>query len=271
MKENQPTFEDVVSLENLLSAWSEFTNGKKGRKDVQEFEHHLMKHIIRLHHDLIGKIYTHSPYEATKTFKRFEYKVSQNHTRTAWVLKCDVRKFFASIDQKVLIEILESYISDKNIIWILKKIIGSFYSTREGIGLPLGNLTSQLLVNIYMNEFDQFVKHRIKAKYYIRYADDFVILSEDKKELEDMLPRITDFLLRRLKLHLHPNKISITTVASGVDFLGWVHFPDHRVLRTVTKRRMFRNIKIKNGKPETLRSYLGLLKHGNTKVLRTKL
>ena len=93
------------------------------------------------------------------------------------MLKCDIKKFFASIDQNILVNILRAYIPDQDIIWLLEEVIGSFYSGRPGIGLPLGNLTSQLFANIYMNEFDQFIKHRIKAKCYIRYADDFVILS----------------------------------------------------------------------------------------------
>ncbi|MFQ5661764.1 MAG: RNA-directed DNA polymerase, partial [Candidatus Paceibacteria bacterium] len=127
------------------------------------------------------------------------------------------------------------------------------------------------MVNIYMNEFDQFMKHKLKAKYYIRYADDFVILSYDKQWLGEILPEIKEFLWNKLRLELHPNKVSIKTIASGVDFLGWVHFPNHRVLRTVTKRRMFRNIKEKNGKTETVQSYLGLIKHGNTKKLQRKI
>jgi hypothetical protein len=137
-------------------------------------------------------------------------------------------------------------------------------------GLPLGNLTSQLLVNIYMNEFDQFVKHQFKAKYYIRYADDFVFLSCDKRWFVSLIPRITDFLESELALTLHPKKLQIKTLSSGVDFLGWVHFPDHRVLRTTAKRKMFREIKNKNGKEETVRSYLGLLSHGNAERLQTK-
>jgi len=122
-----------------------------------------------------------------------------------------------------------------------------------------------------MNEFDQFIKHNLKAKYYIRYADDFVILSQDKSWLEEMLPKMGDFLEERLKLELHPDKVFIKTLASGVDFLGWVHFPDHRVLRTTTKMRMFRNIKNKKGNANTVQSYLGLLGHGNSKMLEEKI
>jgi retron-type reverse transcriptase len=210
-------------------------------------------------------------HKAIDRFRKFAYQVSKNHTRTAWVLKCDIRKFFASVDQEILLETLKSYIPDKDILSLLSEIIHSFYSTEEGKGLPLGNLTSQLLVNIYMNIFDQFVKHKIKAKYYVRYADDFVILSENKEYVIHMLPKIKNFLENDLNLCLHPKKVSIKTIASGVDFLGWVLFPDHRVVRTVTKQRMFRGIKIKKGKFETIQSYLGLVSHGNAQKLKSEI
>ena len=93
-----------------------------------------------------------------------------------------------------------------------------------------------------MNEFDQFVKHKLKVKYYIRYADDFVILSQDKKYLEDVLEKMKEFLSNNLKLTMHPDKVFIKNIASGVDFLGWVHFSKHRVLRTATKRRVYKQI-----------------------------
>jgi hypothetical protein len=153
---------------------------------------------------------------------------------------------------------------------LLREVIRSFYSTRPGIGLPLGNLTSQLFVNIYMNEFDQFVKHRLKVKYYIRYADDFVIFSEDRAWLEERISLIRKFLTEKLRLTLHPQKIFIKTLASGVDFLGWVNFSGHRVLRTATKRRMFKKIQM-HRVPETVNSYLGLLNHGNTYKLRKEI
>ena len=209
-------------------------------------------------------------HQAINRFIVFSNKVTFNHTRTAWVLKCDIRKFFASIDQQILLRIIDTYILDKNISALISEIVSSFSSTTKGVGLPLGNLTSQLFVNIYMNEFDQFVKHELKAKYYIRYADDFVILSDNKSWLEDVvLPNFSDFLLNRLHLKLHPDKVFIKTFASGVDFLGWIHFPKHRVLRTATKKRMFRNLN-ENSKEATVKSYLGMLSHGNTCKLRDK-
>lgn len=201
-------------------------------------------------------------HRALDRFTQFSRQVSKNNTKTCWVLKCDIRKFFANIDHKILLNILTVYIPDKNIFWLLQTIIESF-ETRPQVGLPLGNLTSQLFVNIYMNEFDQFMKHKVKAKYYIRYADDFVILSPNKQWLETILPCIKNFLFVNLKLELHPDKLFLKTFSSGVDFLGWVHFSDHRVLRTTTRRRMIRNMD-NNASEESLQSYLGLLSHGDT-------
>jgi RNA-directed DNA polymerase len=209
-------------------------------------------------------------HKAVKRFRTFAAKVGKNNTQTCWILKCDVRKFFASIDQAMLFTILKRYIPDRGIIWLLERVVSSFYGSQKGVGLPLGNLTSQLLVNIYMNELDQFVKHKLKAQYYIRYADDFAILSDDKEYLERCTTSIHKFLGAKLKLTLHPDKVFIKTLASGLDFLGWVHFPDHRVLRTVTKKRMIRNLR-KEFKLEAVQSYLGLLNHGNTYKIRRKI
>ncbi len=240
-----------------------------------------------LHHSLYRKLYPlfdrtfiadsyscrndKGVHKALERFTKFSRIVSQNHTRTVWVLKCDIRKFFASIDHRILKKILFQYIPDGDICWLLSRIIDSFNSTEAGMGLPLGNLTSQLLVNIYMNEFDQFAKHKLKARHYIRYADDFVFFSEDRYWLTRLLPQVELFLKEKLALTLHPNKVSISTIVSGVDFLGWVHFSDHQVLRTTTKRRMFKGLTASKGKPEVRTSYLGLLSHGNTFKLRSKI
>ncbi len=213
-------------------------------------------------------------HKAMNRFRQFAGQVSRNHTCAAWVLKCDIRKFFASIDHAVIFGILQNSITDPDLLWLLRQVVSS-YNTPINLrmlgccGLPLGNLTSQLLVNIYMNEFDQWVKHTLKAKYYVRYADDFVFVSHDKKELENMLPCITT-KLQDLKLELHPDKVSITTYSSGVDFLGWVHFVDHRVLRTASKRRMLRRLRETANLPggeASRQSYRGMLRHGNTAKL----
>ena len=243
-------------------------------------------------------------HKAINRFRSLANQVSKNHTRTCWILKCDVRKFFASIDHEILLKILDQYIPDKDIMWLLENIIESFYAvdinchshnngnpdncrldSRLGgndklIGLPLGNLTSQLFANIYMNVFDQWVKHHLTKPHpyppllgerqregYIRYADDFVFLSQDKNWLKSITPRIQEFLQINLKLSLHPNKLFLKTIASGMDFLGWVNFPEHRLLRNTTKQRMLRNIRSSTGEAG-FQSYLGLISHGNTVKLR---
>jgi len=206
-------------------------------------------------------------HKAMNRFRRFAWQESQNNTRICWVLKCDIRKFFENINHEILLDILTERIPDKKIMTLLENIIESF-SSGAGRGLPLGNLTSQLFVNIYMNEFDQAVKQVFGITHYIRYADDFVIFYHDKSRLEELLPKFADFLEEHLSLELHPKKISIKTIASGIDFLGWVHFPNHRVLRTTTKRRMFRRIAERKGNEATVQSYLGLLSHGNARKLQ---
>ena len=217
-------------------------------------------------------------HRAIDRFRDFHRKVSKNNTKTCWILKCDIRKFFANIDHKILKEILSRTVLDADILWLLGQVIDSFSSNthmRDSVnvslvGLPLGNLTSQLLVNIYMNEFDQFVKRKLKVKHYIRYADDFVVLSQDKEYLQNTLEQMKEFLENKLKLNMHPDKVYIKTIASGVDFLGWVSFPKHRVLRTSTKRRMLKKLK-NNPKEETRQSYLGMLGHGDAYELKKAL
>lgn len=203
-------------------------------------------------------------HKAMVRFRKFAYITSKNNTRTCWVLKCDIRKFFANIDHAILKDILAQHIADGDVLRLLGHIIESFNTERrKGVGLPLGNLTSQLLVNVYMNEFDHFMKRVLKVEHYIRYADDFVILHEDRIYLEELIPKIAEFLNTALKLSLHPDKVFIKTLSSGVDFLGWVHFSDYRVLRTATKRRMFSNVRKSKGNKNVMTSYKGLLSHGN--------
>ena len=205
-------------------------------------------------------------HRALNAFTKMACQASCNHTKTVWVLKGDVRKFFASIDHDILMQTLSRRITDPDTRWLLERVVSSF-ETAPGKGLPLGNLTSQLLVNIYMNEFDQWMKRELKVKYYIRYADDFVVLADHRKFLIKTLPPMRQLLSEKLALALHPHKVSITTAASGVDFLGWVHFPHHRTFRTVTKRRLLKRMLLPDVTHATVQSYLGLLAHGDTHKL----
>lgn len=280
---------DILKLHNDLTTKT-YTHGSYKAFNINDPKpRNIHKATVRdrlLHHAVyrvlypyFDRLFIHDSYSCRKCkgthralnrFRDFVRKVSKNNTKTCWVLKCDIKKFFASVDQKILIKILETHIEDTATIWLLTRIISSFHASKKGIGLPLGNLTSQLLVNIYMNEFDQWIKHPMKIKYYIRYADDFVILHQDKDYLWELVPKISDFLEEHLKLSLHPHKLFIKTISSGFDFLGWVHFPHYRVLRTTTRRRMFKNLQVSQ-KPETVTSYLGLLKHGNTYKLQRRI
>lgn len=281
-------------MNNILGLHEDLKNGRYRHSSYVPFKisdpkpRDIHKASVRdrlLHHVLYRKLYPFfdrtwiadsyscrndkGTHRAMNRFRAFAFKVSKNHTRTCWVLKCDIRKFFASIDQKILLEIVSAYIPEKRTIDVIREIVQSFYSTAQDVGLPLGNLTSQLLVNVYMNEFDQYAKHALKAKNYIRYADDFVFMSEDKAWLEAQLPLIEKFLKEKLHLSLHPDKVYIKTFASGVDFLGWIHFSDHRILRSATKKRMIRNLKIERSDAR-IQSYKGLLSHGNAHSLSTE-
>lgn len=209
-------------------------------------------------------------HKALDRFRSLAWKVSRNHARTCWVLKCDIRKFFASIDHSTLFSLLARRVVDRKLLALLAEIIRSFSAGKPRVGLPLGNLTSQLFANVYMDEIDQFVKRGLKVKCYIRYADDFVVLHHDRSHLERLLPAISAFLEKRLLLQLHPDKVFIKTLASGVDFLGWVHFPDYRVLRTATKRRMLGRM-VERPRAETVQSYLGLIRHGNARRIEDEI
>lgn len=297
--------DNILSLQNDLKNKT-YTHGGYHAFNISDPKpRQIHKALVRdrlLHHLIYQELYPyfdskfiHDSYscrinkgthKAISRFRDFSRKVSKNNTKTCWVLKCDIRKFFASIDHSILKSILSKCLFDKDVLWLLSQVIDSFNSkhtyampARQSFsvggadickGLPLGNLTSQLLVNIYMNEFDQFMKRELKVKYYIRYADDFAILSDSKNYLENLLPKISDFFEHKLKLQLHPDKVFIKTFASGLDFLGWVHFPKHRVLRTTTKNRMLKNLR-NNPKQETVQSYLGLISHGNSYKLAGKI
>lgn len=149
-------------------------------------------------------------------------------------------------------------------------------------GIPLGNLTSQVFANIYLNELDQFVKNQLKIKYYIRYADDFIILSTNQEYLKQLIPRIAAFLKTNLALSLHENKIVLRKYIQGIDFLGYVVLPYYVLPRTKTKRRIFRKLSIRledlnkgiiseDSFDRSMQSYLGYLSHAKASRLTQKI
>ena len=245
--------------------------------------HHAISGVLCLIFDRLfifdsySSRYGKGTHRAVNRLNIFARKVSKNNTCDCFILKCDIKKFFDSINQEILINLIKKQIQDENTIWLLQGIIKSFNK-----GIPLGNVTSQIFANIYLNELDHFAKRHLKIKYYIRYCDDFVILSGNKLYLENLIIKIDNFLENNLKLSLHPNKIIIKKYHQGIDFLGYVSFPYHRILRIKTKHRIIKkiNIKIKNLREnkvskksfnQTMQSYLGVLKHCNSYKLGKKI
>lgn len=159
-----------------------------------------------------------------------------------YCLECDISKYFESIDHQILFGLLEKKIADQKVLWFIKIIIES--SNKESSkGIPIGNLTSQLFANIYLNELDQFIKHNLGERYYLRYMDDFLILDFDKKKLHDVKRQIQEFLRDRLKLELHPKKANVFPVEKGVDFLGYRIFGTYKLLRKSTVKRFVKRMR----------------------------
>lgn len=198
---------------------------------------------------------------AGNRFRTFAWKLSRNHTKTVWVLQLDIWKFFDSVDHQILITLLRKKVSDDRTVRLLELIIGSF-ETSPGKGIPLGNLTSQLFSNVYLDPLDQFAKRTLRAKYYLRYADDVTVLSCDRRFLEYFRNEIGMFLVHALCLESHPDKVSIRKWHAGVDFFGYVHFPFHSVLRTKTRRRLFKRLSSEN-----VAAYFGVTHHARARGL----
>lgn len=157
--------------------------------------------------------------------------------RNSYCLKCDISKFYPSVNQQILFNIVKKKIKCKDTLWLLEDIIFSFPGETN---VPIGNLTSQWFGNLYMNELDQYVKHTLKVDDYIRYCDDFLLFGNDKKKLNDNLLYITEFLHTNLNLKL--SKSSLFPTSHGVDFLGYRHFNKYVLLRKRTAKRIKRRI-----------------------------
>ncbi len=185
-----------------------------------------------------------------------------------YCLECDISKYFDSINHKVLSEIIKKKIADRKIVWLIKEILNSSYDKEPGVGIPIGNLTSQLFANIYLNELDQFLKHRLRVRYYIRYMDDFLILDCDKKYLHKIKEEIREFLGNRLNLKLHPQKANIFPTDKGIDFLGYQLFGNYRLLRKSTVKRFIKRTKQKKITNQSLQSWLVYAKFANSWRLR---
>ncbi len=201
--------------------------------------------------------------------------------RRIYALKCDITKYFSSVDHKTLINMINKKVKDKKTMWLIESIIKSSVDKEKPrkTGIPIGNLTSQLFANIYLNELDYFVKHNLKIKHYVRYVDDFIIIHESKQKLHKLKLKITNFL-KSIYLELHPRKANIFPIDLGVDFLGYVIFHSYRRLRATNVKRFTKKLKklkflYKKGQTDevymALNSWIAHANHADTYGLKRKL
>jgi hypothetical protein len=178
-----------------------------------------------------------------------------------YVLQCDIQKFFQSISWDILLTLIAKTVHCQRTLDLIKKIVTTHEQTvrveqtqpslfspavcemqavsvTERRGLPIGNLTSQLFANIYLNELDHFIKETLRERWYARYMDDFLIIHPDKSHLREVREKIRIFLKETLDLRLHPKKVTTKNVNEGVPFVGYRIFYDHMLVRGSTLRRM---------------------------------
>ena len=214
-------------------------------------------------------------FKAIERFDCFKRKVSKNNTRKCFALKADIKHYFETVNHNILLNILRNKICDENVIWLIKQILDNFHSETNDRGMPLGNLTSQFFANVYLNELDQFVKHKLKAKYYIRYVDDFVIMHTSAEILIKYKSLIDDFLKTNLDLDLHPEKTKIINLQKGITFLGFKIFYYHRLVIRKNARKFEKKLEMlkelyrdeladRNKAVECFEGWLAYISHANT-------
>lgn len=236
------------------------------------FQDRVVHHSI---HSLLEQLYDPSFYEhsyACRSGRGHHAAMLKLHdwikgAPHRYVLKCDIKKFFPSIDRQILLRILRRRIKDEPFMACLEKLI----VTAPGTGIPIGNLTSQLFANLYLNELDQFIKRKMRIRHYIRYMDDFVLVVETKTEALEARDVIETFLRENLHLELSPQKVMVGPCKEGVAFLGFYLKPNLIRLRGSLFRRMKKRILLSQQKQQqglvnsknpnpllaTLRSYAG--------------
>jgi len=211
-------------------------------------------------------------HKALKKLRQGLDKITKNLTRPVFYAQFDIQSFFTSIDKMILYKTIQLKISrlkrnqdwKKEILYLLRTIIfhdptknyvvngekalydrlplqKSLFGVRAGMGLPIGNLTSQFFANVYLDNLDQFIKRGLKAKYYFRYVDDLVLLSDDLNELKKWRGEIGQFLGEKLKLRLHPDKDKYGLVSQGIDFIGYIIKPNY----VLSRKRVVDNLKTK--------------------------
>ncbi len=200
----------------------------------------------------------------TARLRSFVRKVTKNGSRNAFYMQLDIKNFFMSIDKDVLYEQIAAKVKDEKILNLASKLIfhdctddfvlkgdrdylkkiphsKSLFFTGGKKGLPIGNLTSQFFANVYLDKLDQFVKHRLKCRHYLRYCDDFVLLSDSRGELLKWKDQIKTFIAEELKLSLNEKRQSLQPVSNGINFLGYIVRRDY----VLARRRVVNNLREK--------------------------
>lgn len=215
---------------------------------------------------------------ASDTLKEWLYEWNKYHPdQPLYAIKADIHHYFQSIDHAVLKTEIRKVIKDAGVLALLDRIIDHNGNMPDGVGIPVGNLTSQLFANIYLDALDQFIKHELGVEAYIRYMDDFVILSPDKEQLRNWLARIEQFLREELKLEFNP-KTTMLAAKNGIDFVGYKHRATHRKVRKDSIKRIKRTIKkCESGKitkeqlQKSIQSWTGHAGHADSYNLRKKI
>jgi len=216
---------------------------------------------------------THFGLRRIKKFLQAARSVYGNHA-AIYCLRMDIKKFFSSVSWDVLITLVNKTVACAKTKSLIEKIVTrhrcfdvngnlikapyDIVNPEKRIGLPIGNLTSQLFANVYLNELDHFVKESLHVSWYARYMDDFLIVHPDRKYLKMMRDEIGLFLSDKLKLSFHPKKVIIQNVKDGLPFVGYLIFYDHIKIRGKTLLRMRRRLKkrkneyLENGEEKAL-------------------
>lgn len=241
-------------------------------------------------------------HKAINRLQKFQRQITKNGLIRAYYLQLDIKDFFININKDILFSLIQPKIKNPDLLWLTQKILfwdcttsytqrgdkqllsnipanKSLFGKDNLRGLPIGNLTSQFFANVYLNELDQFVKHTLKARYYLRYVDDFVLLSPDASELSTWQARIEEFLITQLKLRLHPKRRKLLPISNGIDFLGYIIRPRYilvrrRVVNNLKEKiRQFRQDRVKDFRKfyDSVASYWGHFKHANSYRLINKL
>ena len=304
--------ENLIQLQNEL-IWKEYRVGRYREFFIHEPKQRLIMAlpfrdrvvqwaIYRILNPLLDRRYISDSYACRvgygthRAVAKVQYwlKYLTRKYLKLYALKLDISKYFYRVDHNILMNILGRIISDADLLQLLETIIRAetnfgielgdhhFEAQRIGhVGMPIGNLTSQMFANLYLNELDQFAKVTLKARHYIRYMDDVIILHRDKKHLWLLKNEINDFLEMQLKLSLN-NKTTVRAISQGIDFCGYQVWPTHLKLRKKSALKMKRRLKYlqrayARGEVDlahvnaSVQSYLGIMSHCNSYKLRKKL